>query len=348
MPVHVVDEAVEVLVELPRQPRLADAGDAHGRDEVRRLLVGGGVEELLHEAQLAIPSDERRLEAGRLERALPARHYAQRAMQRHRLLLPLQLVRARSLVDDGGLARPPCRLADEHGSRLRLRLDARRSVHEVARDHALPFGTERDRSLAGEDARAGRKLGRADLVPEGRDGCDEVEGRTNRALGVVLRRGRRPPDRHDRVADELLDGAAVQLNEPAAGVEVAREELAHLFRIAALRQGREADEICEEDRHEAALSGGSGGRSGRGRRGCASAERGPALAAELHGWRVGGSAARAGLRKRGSALPAELPARLVFGAARRAGDDVGHLFTLFRCRQALNRVRLRSATCPPS
>ena len=36
VPVDVVDETVEVLVELPREPRLADPGDAHRGDEMRR------------------------------------------------------------------------------------------------------------------------------------------------------------------------------------------------------------------------------------------------------------------------------------------------------------------------
>ena len=40
VPVHGVGDAVEVLVELPRQPRLADAGDAGQRDEVCLPLVG--------------------------------------------------------------------------------------------------------------------------------------------------------------------------------------------------------------------------------------------------------------------------------------------------------------------
>ena len=45
-----------------------------------------------------------------------------------------------------------------------------------------------------------------------RDGVDELERRTDRALGVVLVGDRRAPDRHDRVADELLDRAAVALD----------------------------------------------------------------------------------------------------------------------------------------
>ena len=45
--------------------------------------------------------------------------------------------------------------------------------------------------------------------PSRAHGVDELERRADRPLGVVLVRGRRAPDGHDRVADELLDGAAV-------------------------------------------------------------------------------------------------------------------------------------------
>ena len=40
-------------------------------------------------------------------------------------------------------------------------------------------------------------------------GCDQLEARTYGPLGVVLVRDRYAPHRHHRVADELLDGAAV-------------------------------------------------------------------------------------------------------------------------------------------
>jgi hypothetical protein len=55
-------EPVHVLVELPAEPRLADAGDPV-TDECALLLVRRRVEELLDEAKLAVAADERRLEA---------------------------------------------------------------------------------------------------------------------------------------------------------------------------------------------------------------------------------------------------------------------------------------------
>jgi hypothetical protein len=62
MPVDDLLDPVEVLVELPRKARLADAGDARHRDELRAALVGGCVEELLDLAELAVAADERRFE----------------------------------------------------------------------------------------------------------------------------------------------------------------------------------------------------------------------------------------------------------------------------------------------
>ena len=76
-----------------------------------------------------------------------------------------------------------------------------------------------------------------DLPPEVADGVDEVEGRPHRPLGVVLVGDRRAPDGHHGVADELLDRAAVALDDLAAQVEVARQELADLLRVGAPRSG---------------------------------------------------------------------------------------------------------------
>jgi hypothetical protein len=54
------------------------------------------------------------------------------------------------------------------------------------------------------------------------DRGDQVKGHPDGALGVVLRGRRRAPDRHNRVADELLDGAAVARDERPCELEVLR------------------------------------------------------------------------------------------------------------------------------
>src|SRR6185437_1015407 len=114
---------------------------------------------------------------------------------------------------------------------------------------------------------------------------------------------------------ELLDRAAVAGDQRPAGVEVAREQLAHVLGIARLRHGREAHEVGEEHRDEPALGERLGRLWPRRRRG---AERGAALTAELGAGRVARAARRAHHRERSAALTAELASNLVLGSARMA------------------------------
>ena len=139
-------------------------------------------------------------------------------------------------------------VADEDGAGLGGGLDAAGGVDEVAGDHALVGGTQRDGRLAGEDAGA-----RSERGVEARDRVDEVEGGAHGAFGVVLVRDGGAPDGHHGVADELLDGAAVALDHGAAGVEVAGQQLAGVLGVAPLRGGREADEVGEQHAHQPAL-----------------------------------------------------------------------------------------------
>ena len=184
-------------------------------------------------------------------------------------------------------------------------MQSRRGVDEVARDHALVRRAERDRGFAGQHAGAG-----ADAGAEGLDRGDDVECRTNGALGVVLASDRRAPHGHDRVADELLDRAAVAADHLAGKLEVARQELAGLLRVPALGQRREADEVGEQDRDEAAFrdrgvrGGGSSRGGGRGAVGVADAGRRAALGAEL----------RAGEERRATLPAAGLQRRSALGA----------------------------------
>ncbi len=114
---------------------------------------------------------------------------------------------------------------------------------------------ERDRSLARQHPGPG-----GDARTQRAHRVHEIERCPDGSLGIVLTGDRRPPDRHDRVADELLDRAAVALDDVARQVEVARQELPGLLRVATLREGREADEVGEQDRYEAALGGHGGWR----------------------------------------------------------------------------------------
>ena len=87
----------------------------------------------------------------------------------------------------------------------------------------------------------------------GGDGRDELDAGADGTLGVVLLRDRGAPDRHDGVADELLDDAPVAGDDGPGELEVAGEELPYLLGVAPLREGREADEVAEQHRDVAEL-----------------------------------------------------------------------------------------------
>ena len=83
---------------------------------------------------------------------------------------------------------------------------------------------------------------------------EDRERRADGALRVVLVRDGRAEDRHHRVADELLDGAAVAL-ELLAHVRVVAAELGRdVLGVELLGPRREADQVGEQDGDDLALS----------------------------------------------------------------------------------------------
>ena len=309
MPVDLASQPVDVLLQLPREPRLADPGDAQDRDQAGAPLVARGVEEVLHEPELALAADERRFQPGRASLPAAVRSHALRLPEWHGLGLALERVLAGVRIGDRGLARPPRALADEHRPGLGRRLHARGRVDEVAGDHALALRADGDRRFSGDDADSHREPGRTDFAAERGDDLDQLEPGADGPLGVVLARDRRAPDRHHRVADELLDRPAVAVDNAARRVEVAREQVAHLLGIAVLGKRGEAHEVAEEHRDEPPL----GLRLRASRR--VRAERGAALAAEAVVRLVRGAAARARKRKRRPAARTELAASAVLDSA---------------------------------
>ena len=57
-----LDQAVDVLEELPGQPGLADPGRPDDRHEAGPALAARRVEQVLEQAELVVPADERGLE----------------------------------------------------------------------------------------------------------------------------------------------------------------------------------------------------------------------------------------------------------------------------------------------
>ena len=93
----------------------------------------------------------------------------------------------------------------------------------------------------------------ARLEPVLRDRCLHLGRGSNRTERVVLVRDGDPEHRHDRVADELLDGAAVTLEDDAKILEVAPHPCAQRLGIGRLAERGRADEVAEEDRDDLAL-----------------------------------------------------------------------------------------------
>ena len=68
--------------------------------------------------------------------------------------------------------------------------------------------------------------------------------------------GRGAPDGHDRVTDELFDGATVAPDDLPRRLEVAAQKFAHGLGVTGLGEGREPDEVGEEDADDPSLGRG--------------------------------------------------------------------------------------------
>jgi len=108
---------------------------------------------------------------------------------------------------------------------------ARRSVDDISRGHALAAVGSRvdsDQRLAGGDADAYLELAILGFPLADRKRCPHG------ALGIVLVRDRRAEERHDGVADELLDRAPKVLEVSTHALVVPGEERAHVLWVHAL------------------------------------------------------------------------------------------------------------------
>ena len=221
MPSELVEQAVDVLLELPREPRLADSTYPEHRDEPGLVLLCSRMEGVLDHPELALSSHKRSLEPARAPLPAPRGDDPGRAREDDRLRPAAKLVRACVLVRDRCFGRAPRRFVDEDVSRLGQRLDAGGSVHKVAGDKALVLGADGDGCLARHYRCAGLKAGQPCIALEGCDDLHELERGSHSAFGIVLPRYRSAPECHHRVADELLDRPAIAVDHlPSAVVEI--------------------------------------------------------------------------------------------------------------------------------
>ena len=83
-------------------------------------------------------------------------------------------------------------------------------------------------------------------------GVAQLDGSACRSQRIILVDDRHAEDGHDRVADELLDGAAMPLDRLACRREPGAHVAPDCLRIERLGKLGGADDVGEEDRHDPA------------------------------------------------------------------------------------------------
>jgi hypothetical protein len=252
--------------ELEHEPRLPHAGRAEEREQVRGPLADGAVECTLHEVELVLASNHRRVEMPRV--ALAGLSDRREPEGRDGLGLALQVERGDGL----GLDRVPDeavrRLAEEGVPWFGGLLEPGGDVHGVARDEPLAGGRIAGHDLARVHADAGREANAVVALELGvqvdergvHAGCG-ADG----AQSVVLVEPRDTEHRHDGVTDELLDGSLVPLDHRSHPVEVAGHDPSQGFGVQLLAEGGRAGHVGKDDADD--LAGLAGALLGVGQRG---------------------------------------------------------------------------------
>ena len=181
---------------------------------------------------------------GRIVRSARSTPYADHAAR-----LALRLDRTRSRELESARGGRGCPLSGEHLARLGRLLESIGDVHGVTRDERASLTSRADDDLARVDSDAKLELAGEQLAHP----LLHRERRVQRALGVILERGRRAEHRHHRVAGELLDRAAGELDLAAHRVVEPLELDSHALRIAIAGERGRPDEVGEQDGDELAL-----------------------------------------------------------------------------------------------
>jgi hypothetical protein len=189
--------------QLAREPRLAHAGVAHDRDEVRLPALDRTTIRHLEHLELALSADEGLAETADAARA----HERQRALKRtarHGLRLALGAGRPRLSELERSAYRADGSLAGQDLAWLRGLLQPRGDVARVAGHEGAALAWPPYNDLARVDADA-------KCEPACEELCEPPlhrERRVERTFGVVFLRRRRPERCHHGVARELLHRAA--------------------------------------------------------------------------------------------------------------------------------------------
>ena len=247
--------ALEAAEELSHETRLADTRGAEDGEELAGAVAGNSVEGVLQLLALTLAADHRH--------AVPAGRrlglHGDEPVGSQRLGLALRGQRRRGLGLDALAHEPVGLLAEQHLAGLGRLLQARRDVDRVAgREPLLGAGDD----LAGVHAHAqlqARAVALLELVVQLVEPAAQLVGGAHRAERVVLVHRGHAEDGHDRVADELLDGAAVPLDDRLGRLEVAGHDVPQALGIDPLAEGRRPGDIAEEHRDRLARLANRGG-----------------------------------------------------------------------------------------
>ena len=185
--------------------------DAQDREQLAGVVAERLAEGVREPAHLRLAPDHGRLQVtGGAHLAV----HREQAVGRDRLGLALQGQRLDRLDLDGILGQLQRRVADQDLARLGGLLEPGGEVDRVTGGQAL--------RRAGDDL-AGRHAD-APLDAQLRERVAHLDRRAQRPERVVLVHDRHAEHRHHRVADELLDAAAVALDDALHPLEIAGEQ----------------------------------------------------------------------------------------------------------------------------
>jgi hypothetical protein len=180
--------------------------------------------------------DERSVDRAAESRGL--RQQLEQAIRGNGLRLPLQRERLDRLGQDAAADEPLSRFTDQDLARLGRLLEAGCNVDRITCNERLAFAGD---DLTRVDPDADSQLEAADCTPD-------LIGGPHCADRVVLVHPGKSEDGHGGVADELLDRAAVALEDHAQLGVVAAHGLAQELRVGTVAHRRRADEVAKEDR----------------------------------------------------------------------------------------------------
>jgi hypothetical protein len=227
-------------VELLCEPALADSRIAEDRHELRSAVPDDAVEHVAQQLELLVAADVRRRD---VERPPDGTVGADDAPDDDLAVEPLERALADRLDRHPARREAVRRRPDQDLAGLRALLEPRRDVEGL---------TGRERRVA----RLRDDLARLDPDADGKVAVTRLEDRDSRAhgaLGVVLVRDRDAEYGDDRVARELLDGAAVRGDVRGGPLEEGGHASPDDLRVASGDECGGVDEIDEQRRRELAL-----------------------------------------------------------------------------------------------